>query len=211
MPKSINDARFWDRIARKYAADLITDMDGYERSLEATKSYLGSKVIAYEFGCGTGTTVLKLAPSLAHILATDFSSEMITIAKEKAEAQGIANVSFEVGMAEAVYPDEAFDIALGFNVLHLLKARTEVLRGIHRLLKPGGFFISKTPCLNEMNFLIRLAIPVMQLVGRAPYVSFFSAEKLAKEIEAEGFEIIENARHGTKGKDTKSFIVARKI
>ena len=34
------DARFWDRIARKYAADPIKDMDGYPRTLDRTRHYL---------------------------------------------------------------------------------------------------------------------------------------------------------------------------
>ena len=42
MFKVANDARFWDRIARKYAADTISDMAGYERTLERTRHYLDS-------------------------------------------------------------------------------------------------------------------------------------------------------------------------
>ncbi|WP_338000423.1 hypothetical protein [Chelativorans sp. YIM 93263] len=36
MFSTANDARFWDRTARKYAAGPITDMAGYERTLERT-------------------------------------------------------------------------------------------------------------------------------------------------------------------------------
>lgn len=207
-----NDTRFWDRIAAKYAADPIEDMVGYERTLEATRRFLGRELTAYEFGCGTGTTALKLAPSLARITATDISSKMIAIARQKAEAQGVDNASFEVGTPEeAPCPDGEFDVALGFSVLHLLSARAEALRGVHRLLKPGGLFISKTPCLTEMGILVRLAIPLMQIVGKAPFVASFSEQELVREIEAAGFAIVENARHGAKGKDTRPFLVARKV
>ena len=65
------------------------------------------------------------------------------------------------------------------------------------LPKPGCLFVSKTACLAEMNPLIRLAVPVMQLVGKAPYVAIFSATALEREIEAAGFAIVERARHGS--------------
>jgi ubiquinone/menaquinone biosynthesis C-methylase UbiE len=206
-----NDARFWDRIARKYAADPIADMAGYERTLERTRDYLNGDQEAFEFGCGTGTTALKLAPSVRRIAATDISSEMIAIAREKAEAEGAANVAFEVATPErAPWPDGTFDVAFGFNILHLVAAREAALRGVHRLLKPGGLFISKTPCLKEMNLIVRIAVPVMQVFGKAPYVAFFSAEDLEGDVTAAGFEIIERARHGSRGNDPRPFLVAQR-
>lgn len=210
MPQ--DSPRFWDRIARKYAKDPIADMAGYERTLEETRRYLKPDDAAFEFGCGTGTTALKLAPSVGYLTATDISNEMIAIAREKAAAEGVVNVSVEVATPDASnFPDAAFDVALGFNVLHLVAAREAALRGVHRVLKPGGMFISKTPCLSEMNPAIRLVVPLMQAFGQAPYVAFFSAEELERAIVGAGFEIIERARHGTKGKDPRPFIVARKI
>jgi ubiquinone/menaquinone biosynthesis C-methylase UbiE len=215
MFRVVNDARFWDRTARKYAADKISDMAGYERTLERTRHYLGSGHTVLEFGCGTGTTALKLAPFLGHIVATDISSEMIAIAREKAAAEGCRNAAFEVGTPDmARWPDATFDAALSFNVLHLVQARAAALQGVHRLLKPGGLFISKTPCLKDMGIgmgiAVRIAVPLMQVVGKAPYVTFFSAEELEREIAAAGFEIIERARHGSRGKDPRPFLVARK-
>ena len=211
MFRVANDARFWDRSARKYAADRIADMTGYERTLERTRHYLKGDETAFEFGCGTGTTALKLAPSVGRIMATDISNEMIAIAREKARAEGRGNVTFEVTRPEAApWPDGTFDVAFGFNVVHLVAEREAALRGVHRLLRPGGLFISKTPCLKEMNPLIRLAIPLMQLVGKAPYVASFSADELQREIAAAGFEIIELARHGSRGKDVRPFVVARR-
>lgn len=212
MPQANSDTRFWDRIARKYANDPIADVAGYERTLEETRRYLKPSDAAFEFGCGTGTTALRLASSVGHLTATDISSEMIAIAREKAATEGVANVSFEVATPDAsTLPDAAFDVALGFNVLHLVAARDAALRGVHRVLKPGGLFVSKTPCLSEMNPAIRLVVPLMQAVGKAPYVAFFSAAQLERAIADAGFEIIERARHATKGKDVRPFLVARKV
>lgn len=211
MFRIADDARFWDRVARKYAAHEIADVAGYERTLERTRHYLKGDAAAFEFGCGTGTTALRLAPSVGRIVATDISSEMIAIAREKASAEGCSNATFEVARPEAApWPDGSFDVALAFNLLHLLGDRAAALTGVHRLLRPGGLFISKTPCLKEMNPLVRIAVPLAQLIGKAPHVAFFSAEELEREIAAAGFEIIERARHGTRGKDVRLFLVARK-
>lgn len=212
MSRIANEAGFWDRIARKYAAGPVADPEGYERTIARTRDHLDRSMDVIEFGCGTGTTALKLAPSVGRIVATDISAEMIAIAREKANEQDAGNAEFLVATPDAApWPDGSFDVALGFNLLHLVAARRSALRGIHRLLKPGGLFISKTPCLKGMNPLIRLAIPVMQFVGKAPYVSAFSEVELEQAIEEPGFAIIERARHATKGKDARPFLVARKV
>jgi len=211
MFRIANDAQFWDRIARKYATDPIADLPGYERTLERTRHYLKGDETAFEFGCGTGTTALRLLSSVGRIVATDLSGEMIAIAREKASAEGCGNITFEVARPEATpWPDGSFDVAFGFNVLHLVADRAAALRGVHRLLRPGGLLLSKTPCLKEMNPLLRIAVPLAQLIGKAPHVAFLSAEDIESEIASAGFEIIEVARHASRGKDTRPFIVARK-
>lgn len=206
-----NEARFWDRIARKYAKDPIADIAGYEQTLDRTRKLLDSNDTVFEFGCGTGTTALRLAPFVARIVATDISGEMIAIAREKREAEGRANIDFQVATPDSVsWPEGPFDAALSFNVLHLVAARKAALHGVHRLLKPGGLFITKTPCLKEMNLLVHIGIPVMQLFGKAPYVSVFDADELEREIADAGFEIVARERHASRGKDTRPFFVARK-
>lgn len=205
------NARFWDRAARKYAASPISDLAGYERTLERTRHLLKPTDAVFEFGCGTGTTALNLAPSVARYVATDFAPGMIAIAREKAEAQSVRNVEFAVATPNAApYPEASFDVVLGFNILHLIPARTEALAGVHRLLKPNGLFISKTPSLKEMNPLIRLILPLAQALGQAPYVSSLSGEDLERDIVAAGFEIIERERHASRGKDVRPFLVARR-
>lgn len=210
MTASAADARFWDRVARKYAAARIRDMPGYERTLDRTRDLLKGTDTVLELGCGTGTTALRLARHVARLVASDVSGEMIAIAREKAAAEGCANLELTVGPAgEGPWPEHSFDAVLAFNMLHLVADRAAVLERVRRLLKPGGLLVSKTPCLGEMNRLIGLAVPVMQAIGKAPHVGFFKGAALQKEIEAAGFTIVESARHGSGRKDARIFIVAR--
>ncbi|WP_163585808.1 class I SAM-dependent methyltransferase, partial [Klebsiella michiganensis] len=78
---------------------------------------------------------------------------------------------FRTATAEDLAPGvEEFDAILGFNYLHLVRDLPGTLRRIHALLAAEGLFISKTPCVGEMNPLIRLALlPAMRALRLAPY------------------------------------------
>ncbi len=209
------DTRFWDRAAAKYAASALADPDGYEQTLAATRNHLSGKTVL-EFGCGTGTTAIKLAPDARRYVATDISPAMLVIARDRASAEGGSKAEFVVAIPEnAPFESASFDVAIGFNILHLVKARPDMLRALHRLLKPGGLLITKTPCLGELGFLPRvmigMVVPIMQAIGKAPYVASFSSSQLEAEMNAAGFDILERARHGSKPKpEARVYLVARK-
>jgi ubiquinone/menaquinone biosynthesis C-methylase UbiE len=205
-------ARFWDRVARKYATDPIADMPGYEATLRRVQGLLTAEMDVLEIGCGTGSTALRLAPFTRRLLATDVSSEMIAIAREKLAAQPVPQLGFAVADADApVAGVGAVDAVLAFNLLHLVSDLDQALDSAAKVLKPGGLLISKTACISEMNPLIPwLAIPVMRAIGKAPQVLCFDADELEVAIARHGFFIEAVERHGTRGKDIRVFIVARK-
>ncbi|MCZ8036276.1 MAG: class I SAM-dependent methyltransferase [Novosphingobium sp.] len=208
---SIREADFWNRAAPSYAKSRIKDLPGYERTLARTRELLDRSATVLELGCGTGSTALRLAPSIGHITGTDISREMISLADARKAAAGCTNTTFTVTDERcAPWPDQRFDAVLAFNLLHLVRDRPALLQSVGRVLKPGGLFITKTPCLSEMNAIIRFAIPLMRLIGKAPYLSFFTAADLASEVAERGFSIIEKARHGSGQKDFRVFIAARK-
>ena len=209
---SAQDARFWDKVSRRYAKAKISDQGGYARTLERTRALLGPEDRVLELGCGTGSTALRLAPHVQSYLATDISSKMIAIAEGKTADSPVPDLSFRTATAESIVVEQAgFDAVLGFNYLHLLRDLESTLRHIHGMLRPGGLFISKTPCLGDMNFLIRsVLLPGMRALGLAPHVSVLSKDILVRLIDAAGFEILATEGHATKGKDTRPFIVARK-
>jgi len=205
------NAEFWDRIARKYAADPIADQAGYDRTIARVRDLLGPRDRVVELGCGTGSTALKLADGTGSYLATDFSAGMIAIAEERLAAAPVDQLHFRLATAGDLIGHEApFDAALGFNYLHLVDDLPGTLDAIGGMLVPGGLFVSKTPCLGDMNPLIRLAIPLMQLIGKAPHVIVLSATALQAAIRAAGFEIVACEYHGSGRRDARPVIVARK-
>lgn len=203
---------FWNRIARKYASDPIADMPGYEATLRRVAELLKPEHEVLEWGCGTGTTALRLAAGTRHYQATDLAPEMIAIAREKLAGQ--PGLPLQFGVADAAGPALAggrFDAVLAFNLLHLLPDLQQSLARLIAPLKPGGLFISKTACVGEMNpLLTRLAIPLARLLGKAPPLLIFREPSLRQALEAIGLRIEAVERHGSRGKDPRVFIVARK-
>ena len=205
-------ARFWDRMAVKYAADPIADRAGYEATLRRVQGLLSADQNVLEIGCGTGTTALRLAPFTRRLMATDVSAGMIAIAREKLAAEPVPQLSFDVADADAAVAGQGeFDVVLAFNLLHLVTDLDRALELAMRALRPGGLLISKTACLSEMNPLIPyLALPLMRAIGKAPHVLCFDADALRSAIARQGMDIVSVERHGTQGKDIRVFIVARK-
>jgi SAM-dependent methyltransferase len=209
---AVRKARFWDRTAAQYAADPNADLAGYEATLRRVQGLLSADQDVLEIGCGTGTTALRLAPFTRRLLATDVSAGMIAIARQKLAAEPVPQLTFAVADAETpVAGPGVVDAVLAFNVLHLVSDLDRALELAMRALRPGGLLISKTACISEMNPLIPyLALPLMRAVGKAPHVLCFDADALRSAIARQGMDIVSVERHGTRGKDFRVFIVARK-
>lgn len=200
---------FWDRVAPSYSKQPIADSASYARKLATTQALMRSDMEVLEFGCGTGSTALEHAPHVAHIVATDASAAMIRIGREKAQDADIDNVTFrQAGLEDFEAPDGSYDMVLALNLLHLLPDRTAALAKIHRLLKPGGTFISSTVCLADRMWFLRPVIPVLQWIGKAPYVSFLASNQVVREVVAAGFE---DQEHWTHGRTSSLFLVASKV
>ena len=206
------DAKFWTKVAPKYAKGKIKDQAAYELTLERTLSYLEPEHSVLELGCGTGSTALLIAPHVGQIKGTDLSEGMIEIARSKADQDGIANAMFETADAVAALQGEAsYDAILGFNLFHLVPDPVRTMKAASTRLAPGGLFISKTPCLSGVSLgkriLFRALIPLLQLIGKAPSdVTFFTVGELEAQIEEAGFELVETL----SAPAISRYVVARK-
>lgn len=204
----MNRAEFWSKIAEKYAASPVKNQAAYESALAKYSEYLTPETTALEVGCGTGSTALTLAPKAKKILATDFSSGMIDIARRKQDAGGPANVEFDVASISKAAARGPFDVVMAFSLLHLLADLDGDLRAIAGGLAPGGIFVSKTVCLSGWLNIMRIPIGLLQLFGKAPPVYFLSAIQVETKIRAAGFEIVESYAH-PKGSHNQ-MVIARK-
>lgn len=208
------DAAFWTKIAPKYARDPIKDMESYEYTLGRTRSYLKPTDTVLELGCGTGSTALLLAPSVAHITASDYAEGMLDVGREKARKEGIDNITFANVDVSTPMADQTYDAVLAFNLFHLVRDMDAGFADVHKRLKPGGLFITKTPCLAQGGLgwkfgLLKLMIPLMQLVGKAPFVAMLTIEQLEAAMTGAGFEIIESGNFPAS--PPARYLVARRV
>lgn len=185
-----NSKQFWDDKAENYIKKPIKDEAAYKKKLAITREYLSSNSQVLEFGCGSGGTAILHSPYVKNILATDLSSRMIEIARQKAIKSGANNVCFKQGTLDSIsLKDESFDAVLGLNVLHLLEDVDGAIKKVYQLLKKGGTFISSTSLIGEVNVIFRFLIFAMQHLGLAPYVSCFTRNQLITKLVKAGFDI----------------------
>ena len=202
-------AKFWNRIANYYSKRPVVDEASYQKKLEVTRSYFRPDMEVLEFGCGTGSTAISHSPYVKHILALDLSSEMIRICLEKAEAADIDNITFKCSSFDDFSAlDESLDAVLALNILHLLENWEEVITRAHKMLKPGGIFVTSTPCIGDSLFRFFKYIAYLgHIFNILPRVVVIKEKQLEQSITDAGFVIDHQWR---PGKNAAVFIVAKK-
>lgn len=202
-------AGFWDKRAEKYAQRPVADQETYNKKLQITRTYFQNDSEVLEIGCGTGSTALSHAPYVKHILATDISTAMINIARDKAEAGQIVNVSFETQAVAGLDIQESFyDVILAHNLLHLLEDPQAVITTAYRGLKSGGVFVTSTACIGDMSWYFRIIPPLGHILGLIPLVKVFTQAQLIQCFKEAGFTI---DHEWLPKKNAAAFIIAKKL
>ena len=211
QPDMTADAAFWDEIAERYAKQPVGNPNAFEAKIAITKSHMKPTDVVLDIGCGTGSLVLRLAGSAAHVHGLDISSEMIRIANAKAQAQKVENVTFHLGPFDdslGAFEAESLDGICAYSLLHLVEDRSAALGQIFGMLKPGGFFISSTVCLGESWVPYRPLLWAMRKLGKAPLVNIFDKRTLEEELRRAGFTGLSEPDVGAKS--DIAFLVAMK-
>ncbi len=113
----------WWADLRREALDMIGDVRGLR---------------VLDYGCGSGKLGMYLALGGAQVCGFDFSPQAVEIADRTARFYGLS-AEFETMDAEQLdYPDNAFDLVVGFGVLHHVIKYSKASRQLGRVLKPGG-------------------------------------------------------------------------
>ncbi|WP_395376592.1 class I SAM-dependent methyltransferase [Marinicella sp. W31] len=201
-------ARFWNKVALRYAKQPIKDQAVYNKKLAMTQAYFKPEMQLLELGCGTGSTAILHAPHVNHIHAVDISSDMLDIAQHKVTEQGIQNISFEcTAVAKVKLQSETYDGVLALSLLHLLEDKEATICKVYETLKPGGVFITSTVCLGDNMKFIKFIAPIGRFFGFFPLLKVFKASQLEKALIDAGFAIEKNWQ---PGKNKAVFIIARK-
>jgi 2-polyprenyl-3-methyl-5-hydroxy-6-metoxy-1,4-benzoquinol methylase len=209
MQKMNKSEKFWDRVANQSAEQTNKIDETYLKTIDNTKKYLKPGDIVMDYACGTGIITNEIAHDVKEIYAIDSSSRMIEVAKSKAGERNIENINFEQStIFDVRNKNESFNVITAFNILHLLEDLHEVLQKVNELLKPGGLFISATPCLGETNRIIGILIFLVSKIGIVPNVKMLKFSDLEGLIAGGNFIIVETeSLHHTQ---PNYFILARK-
>ncbi|MBX2801506.1 MAG: class I SAM-dependent methyltransferase [Myxococcales bacterium] len=189
--------QFWNASAGNY--DRTEERFEYIhlKSREHARRHLAAADIVLDYGCGTGTTSCEVAHLVKEIQAIDISSEMVEIARKKANDRGIENARFEQkDIFDEGYEPESFDVILMFNVLHTIPDPGRAMRRAHELLKPGGLVVSVTPCFRDKASLLgrmqTLLVRALCATGLIPIpIRSVGSADLHLLAESGGFEIVD--------------------
>ena len=100
-----------------------------------------------ELGCGAGNMTLWFAEQGYEVYGVDIAPTAIEWAREQAAAQGVA-AEFSVGSVVdlAEFESSFFDFVFDGHCLHCIIGddRRALFASVHRVLKPGGYFLVQT-------------------------------------------------------------------
>lgn len=130
-----------------------------------------------DVGCGSGwasRTLAELAGE-GRVIGIDVSDEMIRVARESSAA--FSNLKFQVASAESLpFADGDFSDAFSMESLYYYADVGKALKEIHRVLEPGGLFVTVLDLYKENRpshqWIEKLAVPV-HLLSTAEYQTLF--------------------------------------
>jgi demethylmenaquinone methyltransferase / 2-methoxy-6-polyprenyl-1,4-benzoquinol methylase len=137
--------RVFEAISKDY--DFMNSVISFQRHKAWRKDTMKRMAVqkgakALDVCCGTADWTLALSEAVGpqgSVVGLDFSENMLAIGKEKVKDHSLNNVTLIHGNAmELPFPDETFDyVTIGFG-LRNVPDYLQVLKEMHRVLKPGG-------------------------------------------------------------------------
>lgn len=173
------------------------------RIKEAVVAEIPERAKVLEIGCGTGELAAMLIARGATVTGFDLNPEMIEVAREKIEEEGLGN-RFTLGEMGVdgmdLFPSSCFDAVvstLSFSELSSDERRF-TLRHAERVLKPGGLIVIADEVVPRtlLRKLVKacVRIPMLAATYLASGASTRPIADLPVEIADAGFEVSKEIR-----------------
>ena len=186
----------WDRILTSFARFVAPDRTAH----------------VLDVGCGPGSLVRKLAHQAAFAYGCDADREMIVQAQQLAEAEGLTNVEFRVGvLPDLPYAPDRFEVVTATNVIFLQRNPAAALSGMVNVCQPGGLvaLLNPSPQMDTAAAVAHADLLGLTGLDRVSFINWgnvaeqnhrFSEAQITKMCEAAGLsEIVIEAKIGGLG------------
>jgi SAM-dependent methyltransferase len=187
---SMSDYRKWDEIYRNYPVEELGWELGKPRPILVEylrKGLLPKGGKALDLCCGAGTNTVYLAQNGFEVTGIDISKTAVKIAKEKVAPNFEGNF-LEESFIELSFVDEVFDFVWDMGCFHhvAVEDRTRFIEGVHRVLKPNGFYL--LTCFSYRNGASWNHFTKQQLINL--FNGYFSAVEFLHYSSLEGDGVI---------------------
>jgi 2-polyprenyl-3-methyl-5-hydroxy-6-metoxy-1,4-benzoquinol methylase len=139
--------RFHEVMAEDSGQSVLSSLELHILPLvPALTERLTAGIRVLDVGCGRGRIMTRLATLYPNSRFTgmDLSREAIEYARNEASRCGLGNIEFiatDVSDFDTTAPPESFDFITTFDAIHDQARPLNVLKGIHRALKPDGVYL----------------------------------------------------------------------
>lgn len=154
----------------------------------------GERVL--DVGCGLGAPAIQLASEYGvQVTGVNFSVGQVAEARARAQAAGLADhVTFRsVNFSSLDFPDGSFDAMVAMESLVYVNDLEDALRGLHRVLRPGGRLAVTEPTREGLGVV---AAGKFAVSSGANYL--LSVPEWLDPMREAGFELVEYLQCGPR-------------
>lgn len=153
------------------------------------------KTDLYDEAMGAGLYPL-LAKRATHVAAVDIAPSVLAAAKLRYPGLSVAAAD----VRKLPFADDAFDVVVSNSTLDHFAERADILvalRGLHRVLRPGGRLLLTLDNLANPAVALRNALPapLLRRIGLTPYPvgATLGPWRLRRVLGAAGFDVLDVA------------------
>ncbi|CAD5138226.1 class I SAM-dependent methyltransferase [Microbacterium sp. NRRL B-14842] len=158
------------------------------------RPHLTAETRLLDVGAGPGSITVDFAGVVAHVTATEIDDAALSLSRDLAAAQGVANIAFSIEDVHALsFADDSFDVVHAHQVLQHVADPVQALREMRRVAKPGGLVAARDadyagflwfPVLPELDRWLALYRAAARANGGEPD----AGRRLLSWARAAGFE-----------------------
>ncbi|MDP7023452.1 MAG: glycosyltransferase, partial [Kiritimatiellia bacterium] len=176
---------FFDDLARKGGGHLSRKTAYYRYITKLVGRLIPARGRILELGSGPGQLLASLEPE--HGVGLDISDEMVRLSSES-----YPDYDFRAGDAEALSPDEQFDVVLGVNLVGVLDDVYTCFKAVRKTLPDSGRFV--------IVYHNQLWEPLLKLAAKlglrspVPNENWLPLSDLANILRLADFDVVRTGR-----------------